>query len=298
VPSVGTIIDNGNGKITFTPPLNFVGSVTITCSIKDDQGATSQSSATVNVTVTNVNDPPVAGNDSAQVNQNRSAPVTNSSVLISVLANDTDVDTGDTLAPSAVSDPDHGAAVVEGSAIRYTPDPDFIGTDTFTYSASDGHALSNPATVTVNVIRVMCSGDAVSDTDGTVTATFVLLTEGVCKPYTIDAVQGTSASVLFVPVGQSKVDYRGTITFGPRPANINASGALQLLLQYDPAGGNNFKPVQWCDNPAFDANGVVTGAQVPANETWCIASEGTQGDGTTNVITKWQVWGHDDPKFQ
>jgi hypothetical protein len=278
--------------------LNFVGAVTITCSIRDSQGATSQSSATVNVTVTNVNDAPVAANDSAQVNQNRTTPATNSSVVIPVLANDTDVDTGDTLTPAAVSDPPHGTAVVEGTTIRYTPDADYIGPDTFTYQASDGHTLSNQATVSVDVIRVMCSGDAVSDTADAVTATFVLLSPGVCKPYTIDAVSGSTASVLFVPVGDTQVDYRGVITFGPRPADINASGALQLLLQYDPDGGNNFRPVQLCDNPVFDANGVVTGAQLPAGETWCVASEGTRADGTTNVITTWQVWGHDDPKFQ
>jgi hypothetical protein len=48
----------------------------------------------------------------------------------------------------------------------------------------------------------------------------------------------------------------------------------------------------------FDATGVVTAASLPAGETWCIASETTVGEGTGQVETTWQVWGHDDPNFK
>jgi hypothetical protein len=71
-------------------------------------------------------------------------------VLVAVLANDTDPD-GDTLSVESVADPPNGAAVVEGDAVRYTPDPGFTGTDAFTYVAADGEGGTDGATVTVNV---------------------------------------------------------------------------------------------------------------------------------------------------
>jgi hypothetical protein len=219
-------------------------------------------------------------------------------VLIQVLANDTDIDAGDTLTPATVSNPPNGDAHVEGTAIRYTPDPNFIGTDTFTYRADDTHAQSNEATVTVTVLRVMCSGEEVTDVDGQVEATFVLLTPGFCKPYTLDAVHSSSSFVLFEPVGASKVDYRGVITFGPEAAELNPEGALQLLLEYDPEGGDNFRPVKLCVDPEFDASGNVTAAEIPAEETWCVASETTVAQGEGEIATTWQAFGHDDPKYQ
>jgi len=183
----------------------------------------------------------------------------------------------------------------------YTPDANFIGTDTFTYQANDGEALSNVATVTVTVVRVMCSGEEVTDFDTGVAATFVLLSSGICKPYTLDAVPqvgATSRYVLFQPVGASQVDYRGIITFGPEPVDISATGELVLKLEYDPSGGNTFRPVQLCINPQFDSLGKVISATRPGTEKWCIASETTVAAGAGQAKTTWQVFGHDDPKYQ
>jgi hypothetical protein len=302
VPPVGTVVDNGDGTITYTPPLDFTGSVTITCTITDDQGATSQSTATVDVSVTPVNDAPIAVDDTADVDQNWSDLTTEQSVLIAALTNDTDVD-GDTLGVASISaQPSSGSAVIEGNSIRYTPSDQFVGTDTFKYRASDGQATSNEATVTVTVHQTMCSEDSVSDTDGDVTATFFRLTDSQsCKRYTLEA-DASEATVLFQPVaveGEPDVDYRGVISFGPKTAPTPESGGtLTLLLEYDPELDDTFKPVQWCGNPEFDGSGQVTSADLPAGETWCVASESTVGEGTSNVVTTWQVFGHDDPKFQ
>jgi hypothetical protein len=302
VPPVGAVTDNGDGTITYTPPLDFTGAVTITCTVTDDQGATSQSTATVDVSVTPVNDTPVAVADTADVDQNWSDLATKQSVLVPVLANDTDVD-GDVLVVGSISAPPaHGSAVIEGDAIRYTPADDFVGTDTFGYRASDGQATSNAATVTVTVHQTMCSEDSVSDTDGDVNATFFRLTDSQsCKRYTLEA-DAAASSVLFQPVavaGEPDVDYRGVISFGPEAAPTPESGGtLTLLLEYDPELDDTFKPVQWCNDPIFDTNGQVTSADLPAGETWCVASESTIGQGTSTVVTTWQVFGHDDPKFQ
>ena len=83
-PGVGTTVDNGNGTITFTPPDDFNGSVTISCSVTDDKGASTQPTSTANLQVDAVNDAPDADDDSASVSQNTStagagAPAANGS---------------------------------------------------------------------------------------------------------------------------------------------------------------------------------------------------------------------------
>ena len=72
------------------------------------------------------------------------------SVLIDVLANDTDADPGDTLSIQSVGTPSNGTAVIEAGQIRYTPNNGFSGADSFTYVATDGTATDN-ATVNVTV---------------------------------------------------------------------------------------------------------------------------------------------------
>jgi len=74
-------------------------------------------------------------------------------VTIAVLANDGDPD-GDSLGVSAVTQGANGAvAINDDGTVTYTPDPDFSGTDSFTYTASDGLA-GDTATVTVSVDTV------------------------------------------------------------------------------------------------------------------------------------------------
>ena len=90
------------------------------------------------------NTPPTATNDSARTKAGRS-------VAINVLANDTDAE-GNSLAVAGASDPAHGTTSVQANGtVLYTPDKRFKGTDTFTYTATDGQAESAPATVTIQV---------------------------------------------------------------------------------------------------------------------------------------------------
>jgi hypothetical protein len=89
---------------------------------------------------------PVAVNDPATTARNVA-------VTIAVVANDVDPN-GDPLLvhPGSVSDPANGMATVVGSQIRYTPNGDFFGTDSFTYQVSDGSRVGpDAATVTVTV---------------------------------------------------------------------------------------------------------------------------------------------------
>ena len=75
-----------------------------------------------------------------------------------VLANDTDAD-GDTLSVSGSTQPSNGAAVdnVDGT-FTYTPDPGFVGVDTFTYTVSDGNGGTDTTEVTAIVLSPPPSG--------------------------------------------------------------------------------------------------------------------------------------------
>ncbi|MFB9068826.1 cadherin-like domain-containing protein [Pseudofulvimonas gallinarii] len=86
---------------------------------------------------------PVAQPDSATTRRG-------TAVAIAVLANDGDPD-GDPLVLTGVSQPANGNAAIQGMQVVYTPDPDFIGVDTFTYTVADPDGGTGGATVTVTV---------------------------------------------------------------------------------------------------------------------------------------------------
>jgi hypothetical protein len=80
-------------------------------------------------------------------------------VAIDVLANDEDAD-GDAVSIDGFVPPRHGLAYIAGDgSLRYLPDLDFEGTDTFRYWASDGQGGFTPATVTVSVSATQMFAD-------------------------------------------------------------------------------------------------------------------------------------------
>jgi Bacterial Ig domain/K319L-like, PKD domain len=99
-------------------------------------------SAPVSISITATNETPVAGNDQATA-------VTTTPIEVNVLANDVDAD-GDSLAIASVVQPANGTASIASGGIRYVSNAGFTGTDSFTYSATDGAATAT-ATVTVVV---------------------------------------------------------------------------------------------------------------------------------------------------
>ena len=89
---------------------------------------------------------PIASNDTATTNED--APVT-----IAVLANDGDPD-GDPLTVISATAPNGTVVINANGTITYKPVKDFNGTDTITYTISDGQGGTATATVTVTVNAV------------------------------------------------------------------------------------------------------------------------------------------------
>jgi hypothetical protein len=139
-----------DGTLSFTPAANANGTANITVTLADNGGTANggqdtSASVTFTITVTAVNDDPTANPDSATVRKN-------GSVVIFILANDSDVD-GGTLTVSSFTQPAHGAVTysTKNKNFRYTPTRGFTGTDTFTYTVSDGQGGTATATVSIVV---------------------------------------------------------------------------------------------------------------------------------------------------
>lgn len=140
---------NPNGTFSYTPQLNFSGSDRFTYRLLDPLGAASNP-ATVSLTITPVNDAPVAQNDGVfTVAAGGTLAITGAGVL----SNDTDVDTPlANLTASLVSTTPNGNLTLNpNGSFTYQPSGSFAGVDTFTYVASDGSLTSNLATVTISV---------------------------------------------------------------------------------------------------------------------------------------------------
>jgi large repetitive protein len=153
-PAHGTVIVNVDGTVTYTPNANFYGLDTFNYTVNDGNGGTS--TATVMVTVTSVNDAPLAVAD-------LQSTLEDNPVIITVLTNDTDVET-DVLNVTGVTPPLNGTVVVNADkTVTYTPYLNFHGTDTFKYTITDGNGGNSTALVTINVITVNDFPTAVND---------------------------------------------------------------------------------------------------------------------------------------
>ncbi|HEY6653616.1 MAG TPA: N,N-dimethylformamidase beta subunit family domain-containing protein [Solirubrobacterales bacterium] len=149
----GTVtISSDSLGIIYTPASNYCnnppGSSPDTFTYTINGGDT----ATVSVTVTCVDDPPVAVDDTATVGEDASA------TAITVLSNDTDIDSGPKTISSA-ADPANGTVVLTGGSpgartgLTYEPDPDYCNTpsdptDDFTYTLNGGDTATVSLTVT------------------------------------------------------------------------------------------------------------------------------------------------------
>lgn len=153
-PTHGTLELNANGSFTYTPELNYHGTDSFTYKASD--GTNESNIATVTITINPVNDAPVALDDAYTVAEDAVLTVP---AAEGVLANDYDVD-GDALAPTLRTNVSHGVLVLlSDGSFTYTPEADFFGTDSFTYTL-----LSHPntqdkgwtdwATVTITVTPV------------------------------------------------------------------------------------------------------------------------------------------------
>src|SRR4029450_12009266 len=134
-----------NGSFSYTPAADFAGSDSFTYRASD--GTLTSNVATVAISVTAVNDAPVATADTYIAAEDTPLTV----AAPGVLGNDSDPD-HDTLTSALESGPTHGTLVLNANgSFSYTPAGNYPGPDSFTYRASDGTPTSARATAALSV---------------------------------------------------------------------------------------------------------------------------------------------------
>ncbi len=215
----GTVsIAPGGTTLSYTSKANFNGAESFTYTARNQSGV--ELTGTVTLQVTDVNDPPIATNDVFTIVENSSANV------LQVLLNDTSgVDSGETLAVSSVGTGSAGGGIQLGSSglnILYTPKQNFKGTETFTYTLSDGRGGTASGTVSVNVAVAnpppVAGNDAFTVVEDAAVANFNVLandtTDNSAETLSISAV-GTSAngSSLSISSDAKQLIYRPGLNF-------------------------------------------------------------------------------------
>jgi len=143
--SHGTLTLNPDGSFVYTPDANFAGTDSFTYRASD--GELESATATVTITVTAVNHPPVAADDACTLEQD----TTHTEPAPGVLANDDDLD-GDGLTAVLENSVSHGSLTLNtDGSFTYMPNAGWSGTDSFTYKAFDGELYSGAAAVTITV---------------------------------------------------------------------------------------------------------------------------------------------------
>jgi VCBS repeat-containing protein len=145
-PTQGSVILNVNGGFTYTPAPGYAGNDSFSYRVSD--GMTNSAPATVTISI--INQAPVANADSYTTSKNIGLTITTGTGL---LANDTDAN-GDVLTASIVTAPANGTLTLNGNgSFFFAPAANYIGADSFTYRVSDGSAFSPAATVSLTILN-------------------------------------------------------------------------------------------------------------------------------------------------
>ena len=192
----GAITIVGGSSINYEPAPDFFGTEIFTYTVNDSAPGADYT-ATVTVTVTPVNDPPLANNDTLTVTEDCDT------TTLDLLANDLVApDTSETLTITTVVIGSAGGitALADGSSINYEPAPDFFGTEIFTYTINDGTPGSDDtATVTVTVTPVndppLANNDTLTVTEDCDTTTLDLLANDLVAPDTSETLTITTVVI-------------------------------------------------------------------------------------------------------
>jgi glycerol uptake facilitator-like aquaporin len=227
-PTLGSVVNNGDGTLTYTPAAETAGTDSFSYTVADGNGGTA--SALVTIEVVSANDAPTAEDDSAVVDEDIS-------VIIFVLDNDSDID-GDTVLLAAVNAPANGMAAANGDGtVTYTPNANFNGLDSFSYTVDDGQGAMDSATVTVTVNPVNDAPAANDDIVGTLEDTPVIITV-LENDEDIDN-DPLAVTITAAPAnGSTLVNGDGTVTYTPA-ASYNGPDSFGYTiddgLETDPA---------------------------------------------------------------
>ena len=262
--------DNGgqvvieNGQLIYTPPAGFTGNDSFSYTISDGQGGTD--TATVTITVEEpANTAPDAVNDERSTRSD-------TAITINVLGNDSDPENDPLEISSFEATSTNGATITRSQnaqALVYTPPAGFSGTDSFSYTISDGKGGTDTATVTINVEtdQTLIAANDTATTDQDTNVTINVLANDVDPendPLEISSFEATSdnggtitrsengeALVYTPPAG-----FSGTDSFTYEVTDGSNSDTATVTITVNPP--TNTKPAAIDDERRTDVNTAVT----------------------------------------
>ncbi len=283
-PSSGTFVLNTNGTFTYTPVVNFSGTVTITYQACDGSNLCDQAQLTI--TVNGVNDSPVANDDFL---------TTPEDVVLTgtVSGNDTDDNTA-ALTYSLITPPASGSFVLSSNGnFTYTPAANYNGVVTLVYSACDSQSSCDNATVTITVSPINDAPVAVDDNYSINEETNLT---GTVAPndFDIDSNTLTYSFISTTVGGTTTINADGTFSFLP---NLNYNGTVTVNYQVCDAqnlcdiglliisiNAVNDGPIALSDNASTLEDTEVTGTVAPNDSdldsstlTWSVIDDADNG---------------------
>jgi VCBS repeat-containing protein len=253
-PTNGTLSGTAP-NLTYTPNADYFGNDSFTFQVND--GTVDSNVATFSLTVTAVNDAPVANDGTATTAEDTPVATTLTA---------TDVE-NDPLTWTIVAGPTNGTLSGTAPNLTYTPNADFNGADSFTFRANDGTVDSNVATFSITVTAVNDApvandGSATSLEDGSIAVTLVA-TDADSDPltWTIEtnpangSLSGTAPNLTYTP----NANYFGadSFTFKVNDGTVDSNTAT-VSLTVTPVNDAPSFTVGPDQNPAAGQTGVVT----------------------------------------
>ncbi|WP_373939126.1 tandem-95 repeat protein [Vibrio kanaloae] len=217
----GILVQNEDGSVTFAPNENFNGDINLDVTVIDDDGATAQTTAGIEVIA--VNDAPVAGDLAYSVDEDGSITLSQEQLL----AQASDVDGDDLTAANLTAGDNATVTANDDGSFTITPDADFNGDIDLSFDLSDGtETVVATADLTVNPVNDIAVVEDVAYTieeDGSLTFTDEQLLAGASDidgdELSVADVSYTGAEGVFTDNGD------GTYTFAP---NENFNGDVSL----------------------------------------------------------------------
>ncbi|OBT03022.1 polymer-forming cytoskeletal family protein [Vibrio cyclitrophicus] len=217
----GIFTDNGDGTYSFAANENFNGNINLDVTVIDDDGATAQTTAGIDVIA--VNDAPVSGDLAYSVDEDGSITLSQEQLL----AQASDVDGDDLTAANLTAGDNATVTANDDGSFTITPDADFNGDIDLSFDLSDGtETVVATADLTVNPVNDIAVVEDVAYTieeDGSLTFTDEQLLAGASDidgdELSVADVSYTGAEGVFTDNGD------GTYTFAP---NENFNGEVSL----------------------------------------------------------------------
>ena len=287
----GTAVVNSDGSYSYTPNANYNGADSFTYTLTDANGDVS--TATVSITVTAVNDLPVAVADSVTVNED--------TVFSGTLAgNDTPSGDGGNVWALGAPASNGSAAVNSDGSFSYTPNANYNGADSFTYTLTDANGDVSTATVSVTVTAVNDLPVAVADS---VTVNEDTVFSGTLAGNDTPSGDGGNVWALGAPAshGSAVVNPDGSFSYTP---NANYNGADSFTYTLTDANGDvstatvsvtvtavNDLPVAVDDSLTVAEDSGTTAGTLAGNDTpsgdggnvWALATPASHGSAVVNA---------------